>query len=120
MPIQCGGGDDAPAGGGTAAQMVSVSSERFSIAWDAPDGEVESYDLYYREHGTEEWLPLGAVGADTLQFEVSDATLPDGYGLYDFAVRSVEATGETSEYHTSLDETAQPQTGWYVDWTAPS
>ena len=40
------------------------------------------------------------------------------HGSYEFAVSSVSLTGMESELHTSLDETADPTTGWYLDWSA--
>jgi len=37
------------------------------------------------------------------------------YGVYEFAVTAMYSTGE-SDYHTSLDTTAQPDVGWFLDW----
>mgnify|MGYP001045096978 CR=1 FL=1 len=41
------------------------------------------------------------------------------FGVYRFAVVSVDASDLRSTYHTSLDTTAQPQSGWYVSWDVP-
>ena len=109
-------------GSGLGPQMVTVHSASFTIAWDAPnspDSEVDGYELFYREHGTEDWLlltELNGVSDDTVQFEITTSELSDGPGHYDFAVRSLGPDNEASEYHTSLCDTATPERGWYVNW----
>lgn len=98
--------------------MVTVRSDQFKLAWDPPDPStsVTAYHLYYREHGTADWFSLGAVSGDQLSLDVSSSNLADGPGMYDFAVQSVDADGAGSDYHTSTSSTAQPETGWYVNW----
>ncbi len=113
---------DSPAGGGGGSGtieplMVNVYGPEFMLAWDAPNGsEVQFYRLYYRERGAIEWSELGSSDTEELSFEVNSDTLPAGYGHYEFAVQSVDSEGTASEYHTSVSETAQPSTGWYVHW----
>ena len=34
-------------------------------------------------------------------------------------VVAVDASDQMSAYHTSLDDTADPKTGWYVSWDVP-
>ncbi len=97
-------------------QMITVRSESFTIAWDAGDPPVESYNIYYRRHNGEgEWSTLTAVSADTRELEITSDLLADGPGHYDFAVTSVY-NGDESEFHTSLSEDAEPERGWYVNW----
>lgn len=103
-------------GTGASATAIPVSGGGFTIAWNAADGDVTGYEVYYRSHGGGDWVQLGsapAIGNPT--FHVTTGILT--YGTYDFAVRAVLVNGETTEYHTSLDSTANPDEGWYVDWS---
>ncbi len=100
-----------------------ISGNAFTLLWDPPQDEagnheqVASYNLYYREHGTYSWSSLGSAAATSApSFEVTTALL--SYGSYDFAVAAVEMDGSESEPHTSLDDDADPQTGWYVVWSS--
>lgn len=113
------GDDDGGSGPIITAQMITIRAESFSLAWDPPLDAVDSYRLYYRNVETDDWHDLGSTGAEELQFEISDAVLGDGYGRYAFAVQSVTPDGSESELHSSLSPTAQPETGWYVDWQQP-
>ena len=40
-----------------------------------------------------------------------------GDGDYDFGVVAVDPETEESAMHTCLDDTAQPDSGWYLSWT---
>jgi len=100
-------------------EAVTVTGSSFTLAWDRsatadPADPVASYNVYYRVHGTYAWTLLGSTGTLTESFTVTSALLD--YGVYDFAVTSVTTTGAESEPHTSLDDDADPQTGWFVDW----
>ena len=117
-----GGGDRGDDGSGSIQPlMVTVRSDEFTLAWDAPEGggTVDSYQLHYREYGGQQWLELGSVNSDQLDFEVNQQNLGDGWGQYEFAVQSIDPEGTPSEYHTSVCSTAQPETGWYVNWQPP-
>ncbi len=116
-----GSPEDGDGGDGSVitAQMITIRAESFSLAWDAPPDAVDTYRLYYRNVEADDWNDLGATGPDELQFEVSNGVLADGYGRYAFAVQSVTPDGSESELHSSLSPTAQPETGWYVDWQQP-
>jgi hypothetical protein len=97
---------------------IAVAAASFTLAWDPSAQASSGYELYYRTHGQSEWNLLGQVAeSDSPSITVSDADLP--YGTYDFAVRAVESDGSYSAYHTSLDQTAEPDSGWYLSWTAP-
>jgi hypothetical protein len=97
-------------------KRIEITEEEFTIAWDSDyqDGFPDEYRMYYRHRGEESWVLLSSVpyGSDP-SFLVSRDIL--AYGTYEFAVSSVEA-GNESDLHTSMDDTADPGTGWYVDW----
>ena len=95
---------------------------KLTLAWDPPlsdipnrPTEVASYQIYCREHGTPYWRFLGEIPA-TLhpEYIVQHSLLGDG--LFDFAVRSIAKDGRASALHSSLDNNADPISGWYVLW----
>jgi hypothetical protein len=97
-------------------ELIQVSADTIVLQWDASAGDVTSYSVYYRIHGTSGWILLGDVATTPpLQYAVPYTTMP-GNGEYDFAVVAVGGSGQKSGYHTSLDPTASPDTGWYVSW----
>ncbi len=95
---------------------LGVSGESFTLAWDPASGDVTGYEVYYRPHGSDTWTELGTTGTTDTQFEVSTAILD--YGTYEFAVAATIDGGGTTDYHTSLDATADPDSGWYLEWTS--
>lgn len=100
----------------TDVSKISIQGESFTLAWDPPEGEtVAGYKVYFRFHGDTEWIELDEIAGDTTSYTVNYPDLD--YGEYDFAVTSVHS-GTESAYHTSLDATAMPGTGWYLDWQA--
>ena len=96
------------------ASKISLQGTSFTLAWDPPaDEDVSTYRVYFRFHGDEEWIELDEIDGATTHYTV---TYPDlDYGEYDFAVTSLN-NEEESDYHTSLDSTAMPETGWFLDW----
>lgn len=96
-------------------QRIAVSGESFTISWNYEGSAVDEYRLYYREHGTYNWQFLGSTESGMIRIFTIDTTLLP-HGLYDMAVSSVSA-GIESELHTSMDDTAVPATGWYIDWS---
>ncbi|MFW5880734.1 MAG: fibronectin type III domain-containing protein [Spirochaetota bacterium] len=99
-------------------QPVNVTGSSFTLAWDDrdPGDPVASYNVYYRSHGSYEWIYLGTTGDATTSYEVTTSLLD--HGSYDFAVTAVSESGEESEPHTSLCDDADPETGWFVEWQA--
>lgn len=95
---------------------LGVTGENFTLAWDPSDGDVTGYEVYYRPHGDDTWTELGTTGASDTQFEVSSAILD--YGTYEFAVAATIDGGGSTDYHTSLDATADPDSGWYLEWSS--
>ncbi len=106
---------------GESMQILHKSSQ-LTLAWDPPltdipnrPTEVETYQIYCREHGTSQWEILGEVPASTHpEYTVDHDLLGDG--LYDFAIRAITQSGQASPLHSSLDSNADPVCGWYVFW----
>jgi hypothetical protein len=96
-------------------EMVSIATDQLTLLWDPPAGSVDHYTVYFRIHGTSGWTSLGNAPADPVpQFTVAHSLLGDGE--FDFAVTAVDAEDRMSSYHSSLDATAQPTSGWYIRW----
>ena len=97
-------------------ERIEITDESFTIAWD-PDPENTSpdeYRMYFRSRGSDSWTLLSDVEPQTEpSFTIDQTRL--SYGIYEFAVSAV-AGGIESELHTSMDDTADPVSGWYVDW----
>ena len=94
--------------------MIPTSELSITLTWDPPDTPVTAYRIYYSEHEFESWIPLDEIAAaEPPEYEVMHANVGDG--SFDFAVTSVYA-GQESELHSSLDGTAAPARGWYVEW----
>lgn len=100
-------------GAGDAPPMMT-SAAQVILAWDPHAGVVQSYRVYFRLHGNEDWVYLGDVSPDPdPQYTVEHSML--GNGEYDFGVTAV-IDGAESSLHSSLDPTASPTTGWYLKW----
>jgi hypothetical protein len=99
----------------TTQQQITWSADQLTLQWDPPAETVANYDVFYRVHGSSGWNSLGEITAvSSPEYVVQHSTL--GNGVFDFAVVAKNAEGDTSDYHTSLDSTADPSTGWYVTW----
>lgn len=101
---------------------ILVQSETWTLAWDPPvfegssaESELESYRVFYRVRGLSSWTLLSEIEADTsLSLKITPEELD--YGYYEFAVSAVDQSGIESPLHESTDFTADPPTGWYVNW----
>lgn len=96
---------------------IILSESEFTIAWDPPRDEqnIAGYRIYYRPFESDEWVYIHQVdNPETTEYTIHKGTLP--YGLFVFAVTSFSEEGSESEKHTSLDKTAIPKTGWFVNW----
>lgn len=101
---------------GSDPSKITVQGESFTLSWDPPENEpVSGYKVYFRVHGETAWIELNETNGNTQTYTVHYPDLD--YGEYDFAVTSVHE-GDESDYHTSLDTTAMPESGWYLDWQA--
>ncbi len=95
---------------------ITTSADEIVLEWDAPpETAVAQYQVYVRNHGAANWQVMETIDAIPLpEYTVIYSTL--GNGKYDFAVAAVSAEGISSAYHSSLDPTAMPETGWYLVW----
>jgi hypothetical protein len=106
-----------------APMEISVKGDHFSLAWDDASwsisnnlGKPAAYRVYYRNHGGSSWKILHEISASA---ETTELTVTKGdliYGLYDFGVSALDASGVESKIHSSMDTTADPVCGWYIDW----
>ncbi len=97
-------------------EAVAVTAAEFTVAWDPPEEAetVDAYRVYARPRGEYEWEPVAEVAASAEPSLTVDESLLD-YGVWEIAVSALSDDSE-SEKHTSMDDDAQPSTGWYVDW----
>jgi len=97
-------------------ERIEITNDTFTIAWD-PDpqsGTPDAYRVYFRNRGEEAWNFLSDAAPDMEpSFLINQDNL--SFGIYEFAVSEVVA-GVESDLHTSMDDTANPGTGWFVDW----
>ncbi len=99
-------------------ECISIISEDFTIGWDCDDaGGNDYFNVYFRNRGTSAWILLEQIEAvSSPQIQVTTSKL--SYGVYEFAVSSI-LDEEESGLHTSMDDDADPESGWYIDWQAP-
>ncbi len=97
-------------------EPLEARGDSFTLGWDPPgNASAEHYRVYYRARNEYEWSFLGEAEAGAQpRFTVTQELLD--YGTYEFAVRSVNAEGQ-SKLHTSMCDDAQPGSGWYVKWS---
>jgi hypothetical protein len=109
----------APFGDHAEASQVTLKSPSARLSWDPPGSNGSfgptAYRIYCSRHRSHSWVLLGEVQATespsyTIRYE------DIGSGLWTFAVRAVYAGRGVSDLHTSLDTTADPFGGWYVNW----
>ena len=94
---------------------IKTQQDTVTLAWDPPSGPVETYRIYYREHGVLMWEMLDEIAATpSPEYVLNIAQF--GEGSFDFGVSAVDSSDQESAIHTSLDITADPTTGWYLIW----
>jgi hypothetical protein len=96
------------------ATVIGSKADQVVLLWDAPISTISKYIVSFRIHGETNWTLLQEVSAPTTELLVLYSQLGDGD--FDFAVVAENSIGERSEIHSSLDETAEPSTGWYLHW----
>ena len=97
-------------------EAIVVDADSFVLAWedDNPDA-VSEYSIYYRVHGAEDWTILTSLAPDDeLQLTIDESLL--ARGQWDFGILSTMDDGTDTTMHTSLENTAIPEAGWYLDW----
>ncbi len=103
------------------ATEIIIHSENFILAWDGNDITLNSsssvicYKVYFKKHNTHTWTFL----KDTIDSDITEITISDeilDYGIYDLGVAAQADDNSISEIHSSLDLTADPTNGWYINW----
>ena len=111
-------GEDPGGGGSVGDDPAGISSTAASItlAWDPPPSPVQTYKLFFRIHDTSTWfsLPPDVTAGPSPEFTVQHDAVKSG--IFDFGVKAVNAEAAESNMHTSVETTAQPDTGWYLVW----
>ena len=108
-------GDDPAADPAGGVEQYLVTNPEVTLAWDPPPSSVASYKLFYRDHGAASWTFLAELpAAETPQFTLTHPSF--GNGDFDFGVVAVSTAAAESPMHTSLDQTAYPDSGWYLRW----
>jgi hypothetical protein len=101
---------------------ILIKGEKLTLAWGPPEyvgsyagSELAYYKVYYRTRGAEDWIKLKDIHtAENLSLTVTNEDLD--YGYYEFAVSAVDYDDNESPLHASTDTSADPITGWYVNW----
>jgi hypothetical protein len=94
---------------------VTKTTETLSLAWNYDEpGNVKSYEVYYRTHGTIDWTWLHSIIPPEPFYEVDKTDV--GIGTWDFGISVIDLQDIESEIHTSLDSNAEPTSGWYLSW----
>ena len=95
-------------------ERIMISDSSFTLAWDTDSSSEEAYRIYARTRGAYDWTFIEEQPASSgLKFVIDSSKL--AFGTWEFAVSSIE-NGIESELHTSMDDSALPATGWYIDW----
>jgi hypothetical protein len=92
---------------------VTLSWEKESDNSKYSNEVVKGYNIYYRQHGTNTWVLYDSLEAGNSCVVKKDKI---GKGYFDFAVCSIGESGSVSNLHSSLDSTADPSTGWFLNW----
>lgn len=101
---------------------IVIKGSSFTLAWDPGGPEIPNdpnravrYNVYYRVHGSSSWYLLIKIeSSGSPECLITNEYID--YGRYDFAVSAVSEQGSESAFHSSLDRTANPFCGWYINW----
>lgn len=97
---------------GTQKDSITITWENDTINNTIESEGVKGFNVYYRQHGTNEWMFYNKVDENTCVIK-KDLT---GEGCLNFAVCSKSEKGTVSDLHSSLDSTAEPSCGWFLSW----
>jgi hypothetical protein len=100
------------------ADEIASIANKLTLQWNPPVSSaspITSYTISYRVHGDSSWHVL-ATGPASPQPSYTVLHSLVGNGSFDFAVSATDATGTTSPLHTSLDQSANPTSGWFITW----
>lgn len=101
---------------------IILKGESFSLSWNDESRRIPnnprqavSYRVYYRIHGTIYWRLIKEIEANgEPRITVTSEDLD--HGVYDLGVSTIDVYGKESVIHSSLDNTADPFCGWYINW----
>ena len=75
----------------------------------------ELIEFFGQKYGKKLWIYIADIPADDEpEYTVHHENLGDG--IYEFAVCTISAKGQSSPLHASTDHNAEPFAGWYVFW----
>lgn len=95
---------------------VNKSADSITLAWDPPPSAVAKYRVFFRIHDTSTWYSLedNLTAESEPEYTVQHEDVNSG--IFDFGVVAVNSEALESNMHQSLENTAQPETGWYLIW----
>lgn len=96
-------------------EEIFRSASVLYLEWvDDDNPQPASYNIYYRDYLDEDWILLGNIPATDPTLEIDYSQFGDGSWV--FGVSALDSQGNESKIHSSLDNTADPNTGWYLLW----
>ena len=84
-------------------KVFNIYTDSITLEWD---GESRIYNVYYKIHLSNDWVFIAQVEDNSIIVNKI------GTGKFDFGV----SNGDSQEIHSSLDNTAIPENGWYINW----
>ena len=114
-----GDGEDGPVEGEDPVP-VEVYGTEVTLAWDPPPTDVSNYRVYFRIHATDTWYELTespetpVPASPDPEYTVLHSQVENG--VFDFGIKAVNDEEAESSRHSSLDITADPDTGWFLIW----
>lgn len=120
--ISCQAGNDPLSADDVSFYQVASQKDNITLSWETPSNKpgdstdlITMYRIYYRKHDQGSWVLYDSVNAgqgDTCTIKQDRI----GKGNFDFAICSIGNSGDASAMHSSLDQNAEPSTGWYLAW----
>jgi hypothetical protein len=98
-------------------EIALLREEGLTISWDIDDAEglVNNFELAYKSASDtgSDWIALASnLTRTTKEYGLTGSSLPTGDWV--IGVLAIDGSGLTSEWHTSLDQSADPTTGWIL------
>lgn len=107
------GDPDTPLVGGT--QVFTISEDNFVLEWSHNGINVDYFDVVYKGVEDTEWSSYDQTeNAETQSLIIMRELLGPGQKV--IAVRACNNEGIKSDFHTSLDSSAAPSSGWLVEF----
>jgi hypothetical protein len=93
-------------------QAIQWHGEVLKLSWDE-DPLAEDYNLSYRYYESQQVFTVSK------SFQEAEAVLEKedfGNGSFEFGIQSCYSDGSCSQIYWSTDSTADPSTGWFLEW----